>query len=54
MNSTYLVLGIVVAAVSLLTVVFQVGRRVGRVEEHLAAQDDQLTALHDKLDRLNP
>lgn len=52
MNSLYVVLGIALTAVSLLTVVFQIGRKVGRVEEHLDTQDEQMAALHDKVDKL--
>lgn len=54
MNGVYIALGCALAAVSLVSVVFQVGRKVGRVEEHLSAQDDELAELHNKLDKLQP
>jgi cell division protein FtsL len=51
-NSLYLALGIAVAGVSLASLVFEVGRKFGRLEEHLADQDTELAELHKKLDNL--
>lgn len=59
MNSTYIVLGSAVAAVTLLSLVFAAGRAAGRMDEHLRAQDEQIAGLrgdvadlHRKLDAL--